>query len=61
MIVTLIGGGFYTIGAFIVGARWPDPDPKTFGYHEIWHTMVLIAASLHYCVVAFGLLPLADA
>ena len=60
MIVTLIGGGFYTVGAFVVGARWPDPDPKTFGYHEIWHTMVLIAASLHYVVVAFGLLPLAE-
>ena len=60
MVVTVIGGVCYTLGAFVVGLRRPDPWPNTFGYHEIWHTMVAIAATLHYCVVAFGVLPLAQ-
>lgn len=60
MILTLVGGVFYTVGAFIVGLRRPDPWPHTFGYHEIWHLMVAIAATSHYIVVAFGLLPLAE-
>jgi len=47
----------YTLGAFIVGLRRPDPWPDTFGYHEIWHAMVVAAATLHYCVMAFGIIP----
>ncbi len=58
MTVTLIGGACYTVGAFVVGLRRPDPWPHTFGYHEIWHTMVAIAATLHYLVIGFGVLPL---
>ncbi len=57
MIVTVIGGAVYTVGALIVGARWPDPWPMTFGYHEIWHVMVAVAATMHYFVVAFELVP----
>ncbi len=52
-----IGGVLYTLGAFIVGLRRPDPWPDTFGYHEIWHAMVVAAATLHYCVMAFGIIP----
>ena len=52
-----IGGMLYTIGAFIVGLRRPDPWPEIFGYHEIWHAMVVAAATLHYCVMAFGIIP----
>jgi len=58
IILTILGGGFYTVGAFIVGARWPDPWPNVFGYHEIWHVMVAIAAALHYIVVAFAIIPM---
>lgn len=57
MAVTVGGGLVYTIGALVVGARWPDPWPHTFGYHEIWHVMVAIAAAMHYSVVAFALVP----
>ena len=52
-----IGGVLYTLGAFIVGLRRPDPWPDNFGYHEIWHAMVVAAATLHYCVMAFGIIP----
>ena len=45
--VLLGGGAAYTVGAIVVGARWPDPWTDSFGYHEIWHVFVVIAASLH--------------
>jgi hemolysin III len=45
----LLGGGAaYTIGAIIVGAQWPDPWTDTFGYHEIWHVLVVVGAGAHY-------------
>ncbi|MCP3854309.1 MAG: hemolysin III family protein [Actinomycetia bacterium] len=50
--LTVLGGLVYTAGALGLGARWPDPRPETFGYHEIWHVMVIIAVSLHYTVMA---------
>lgn len=51
-----LGGALYTVGALVVGSQWPDPWPATFGYHEIWHVMVVLALSLHYFVVAFYVL-----
>ena len=41
--LTIFGGLVYTAGAIGLGTRWPDPSPKVFGYHEIWHVMTLIA------------------
>jgi hemolysin III len=57
LLLLAIGGLLYTVGAFIVGLRRPDPWPDTFGYHEIWHAMVVAAAALHYCVMAFAIIP----
>lgn len=47
-VALLLGGGAaYTIGAIVVGARWPDPWTDSFGYHEIWHVFVVMAVTLH--------------
>jgi hemolysin III len=56
LIVLVIGGLLYTGGAIVLGMRRPDPWPEVFGYHEIWHACVAIAATLHYLVVAFAVL-----
>ncbi len=56
MVLLAVGGILYTFGAFVVGLRKPDPWPDTFGYHEIWHLMVVAAATLHYFVMAFGVI-----
>jgi hemolysin III len=48
----IVGGGLYTIGAVILGVRWPDPSPRFFGYHEIWHALVIAACVCHFIVVA---------
>ncbi|MBK9519592.1 MAG: hemolysin III family protein [Anaeromyxobacter sp.] len=47
----LAGGFFYTVGAVIYGVRRPDPFPRTFGFHEIFHLLVIAAAACHYLVV----------
>ncbi len=46
-----VGGAIYGIGALVLAHRWPDPRPRVFGYHEIWHTMVVVAGACHYAVV----------
>ena len=54
-----LGGLCYTVGAIVHAARRPDPWPETFGYHEIFHVFVILAALLHYCAITFVVLPLA--
>jgi hemolysin III len=44
----LAGGILYTTGAIVLRRRRPDPVPATFGYHEIWHSMVVGASACHY-------------
>jgi hemolysin III len=48
----LLGGGaLYTAGAAIYAARRPDPFPDVFGFHEIFHLLVVAAAACHFLVV----------
>ncbi len=48
----LIGGGIlYTAGAVIYALRRPDPLPRWFGYHEIFHVLVIAACVCHFLVV----------
>jgi len=54
-----IGGGLYTAGAVVYAKRRPNPSPKWFGYHEIFHALVVGAVAVHYVAVAFFALPLA--
>jgi len=51
------GGVLYTVGAVIYALRRPDPVPTVFGYHELFHSLVIAAAALQYAVVAFYVLP----
>lgn len=46
------GGLAYTIGFPILLLRRPDPWPKVFGYHEVWHGCTVLAAILHFGAVA---------
>lgn len=48
----LAGGGLaYTFGAVIYATKKPDPWPKVFGFHEIWHLFVLAGAAGHFVFV----------
>jgi hemolysin III len=48
----LLGGVAYTVGAIIYARRRPDPRPAVFGYHEIFHALVVGGAYLHYGAIA---------
>jgi len=47
------GGVLYTVGAVIYARRRPDPVPRVFGYHEVFHVLVIAAAAVHFAAVAF--------
>ena len=53
----MLGGLMYTAGAIIYATGRPNPAPATFGYHEIFHALVVAAALAHFTVVAFYALP----
>ena len=42
------GGVVYSLGAVVYATKWPDPLPKRFGFHEIWHLFVMAASALHF-------------
>lgn len=47
-------GALYTLGAAVLAFRRPDPAPQVFGYHEVWHTMVIVATCF-YCIILWSL------
>lgn len=47
-----LGGALYTVGAVIYATRRPDPSPEVFGYHEIFHALVIAASALQFAVIA---------
>jgi hemolysin III len=52
-----IGGLLYVVGAIVYASGRPNPWPKVFGYHEVFHALVIAAAGLQYAVIAFAVLP----
>ena len=51
-VLALAGGVFYTLGAVVYVRGRPDPYPATFGYHEVFHALVIAAVALQYVAVA---------
>ena len=54
VLLLIAGGVTYTVGAIMFVAERPDPRPLTFGYHEVWHAMTVLAAGFH-CALVFEL------
>ncbi len=46
-----LGGLFYSVGAVIYAMKRPDPFPRIFGFHEIWHLFVLLGSGAHFWLV----------
>ncbi|WP_138732209.1 PAQR family membrane homeostasis protein TrhA [Modestobacter excelsi] len=51
-VLVVAGGGLYVTGAVAYHLRRPDPFPAVFGYHEVFHAFVCVAATCHYVVIA---------
>jgi hemolysin III len=52
-----VGGLLYTAGALVYAFQRPNPAPTVFGYHEVFHALVILAAALQYAVIAFYVIP----
>jgi hemolysin III len=55
-VLILVGGGLYTLGALIYAMRWPNPFPRTLGFHEIFHLLVVAAAVTQFVAVSLVVL-----
>ena len=53
------GGLLYTAGAVVYATQRPNPNPRVFGYHEVFHLLVIAAAVAHFAAIAFFALPAA--
>jgi len=55
----LLGGGgvAYTLGAVVYATKRPDPWPRVFGFHEVFHLGTVIGAGLHLAAIGFVILP----
>jgi len=51
LILVGVGGLMYTIGAVVLLRRRPDPSPMVFGYHEIWHALVIAASACQFTAI----------
>jgi len=51
------GGGLYSLGAAVYAARRPNLWPRTFGFHEVFHTLVIAAALVHFIAMAGWVVP----
>jgi hemolysin III len=49
--LAVMGGVLYTVGAVVLIRRRPDPSPRVFGYHEVWHAFTVAATACHYALI----------
>ena len=51
LVLIAVGGVLFTVGAVFLFTHWPDPFPRVFGYHEVWHVMVVVAVACHFVAI----------
>ena len=54
VVLLLVGGLFYTLGAIVYATKRPNPSPRWFGFHEVFHAFTLLAFVTHYLAVSFA-------
>jgi len=53
----LAGGLLYSAGAVVYARKRPDPWPRVFGFHELFHALVIAAAATHFVAMAGWVIP----
>jgi hemolysin III len=51
LLLIVAGGVLYTTGSVVLFLRRPNPSPLVFGYHEVWHSFVVLASLCHYAAI----------
>jgi hemolysin III len=57
LVLLASGGLLYSLGAVVYATQRPDPWPSTFGFHEVFHALVIAAAATHYVAMIGWVLP----
>jgi hemolysin III len=52
-----VGGAVYSLGALVYAWQRPDPWPRVFGFHEVFHALVIAAAIVHFVAMAGWVIP----
>jgi hemolysin III len=55
-VLLIVGGALYTLGALTYATHWPNPVPAVFGFHEVFHVLVVAAAAAQFVAVSFVVL-----
>jgi len=55
-VLVIVGGALYSIGALTYASAWPNPFPTTFGFHEVFHLLVVAAAATQFVALSLVVL-----
>lgn len=53
-VLIVVGGALYTVGGLVYGFKWPDPSPRVFGFHEVFHGFTVAAFIAQYVGVSMA-------
>jgi hemolysin III len=54
LVLMCVGGGLYTLGGLVYGFKRPNPSPRWFGFHEVFHTLTIAAFVTHYVGISIA-------
>jgi len=55
-VLVIVGGALYSVGALAYAAAWPNPLPAAFGFHEVFHVLVIAAAASQFVALSLVVL-----
>ena len=55
-VLVIVGGALYSVGALAYAAAWPNPLPAAFGFHEVFHVLVIVAAAMQFVALSLVVL-----
>jgi len=53
-VLIFAGGALYTVGSVVYGFKRPNPWPRWFGFHEVFHSFTVLAFAAHYVGVSMA-------
>jgi len=55
-VLVIVGGALYSVGALAYATAWPNPLPAAFGFHEVFHLLVIAAAATQFAALSLVVL-----